>query len=62
MKRRWFVESEAGEDPVEADEVEITAAGALVFYRYASRQETERTLLLSFSAHAWRRCRLEGDG
>jgi hypothetical protein len=61
MKRRWLVESEAGEDHVEADEVEITASGVLVFYRYASRQETERTLLLTFSPSTWRRCRLEDD-
>ncbi len=61
MKRRWLVESEGSEEHVEADEVEITAAGVLVFYRYASRQETERTLLPTCCSSAWRCCRLESS-
>lgn len=61
MKRRWRVESGTVVEHVEADEVEITASGVLVFYRYASRQERERTLLLTFSASTWQRCRLEDD-
>ena len=59
MKRRWLVRSDTGEETVEADEVEITASGVLVFYRYASRRETERTLLLALSPSVWRRCQLE---
>jgi len=61
MKRRWLVSSDTGEEHVEADEVEILASGALVFYRYASRRETERTLLLTLSPNVWRRCQLESD-
>jgi hypothetical protein len=62
MKRHWLVQLEAGEERVEADEVEIMASGVLVFYRFQSRQEGERTLLLALSPASWRRCRLEGDG
>ena len=61
MKRQWCVHLEVGEDRIEADEVEITGAGVLAFYRYASRQENERTLLVAFSPDAWRRCELDGD-
>lgn len=61
MKRQWIVESSSGEENVEADEVEITASGVLVFYRYASRQESERTLLLALSPGVWRRCQLQGE-
>lgn len=59
MNQRWLVETDAGEEPVEADEVEITASGVLVFYRCATRREIERTLLLTYSPAAWRRCRLD---
>jgi hypothetical protein len=59
LKRQWCVTLEAGEERVEADEVEITAAGVLVFYRFPSRRESERTLLLALSPGAWRRCELE---
>jgi hypothetical protein len=62
MKRRWLVEVHGGEEHVEADEVEITPSGALVFYRFASRMDSERTLLTAFSPPLWRRCRLESDG
>jgi len=61
MKRRWLVRSDSGEEHVEADEVEVTASGALLFHRYASRRETERTLVLALSPNAWQRCQLEGD-
>ena len=61
MKRQWCVHLEAGDDHVEADEVEITGSGVLAFYRNASRQENERTLLVAFSPGAWRRCELDGD-
>ena len=62
LKRRWLVQSNLGDEHVEADEVEVTAAGGLVFYRYASRREAERTLLLTIAANHWRRCQLEsGD-
>jgi hypothetical protein len=62
MKRQWLVHLEAGEEHIEADEVEITASGVLAFYRFQSRQEGERTLLVAFSPTSWRRCRLESDG
>jgi hypothetical protein len=61
MARRWIVDSESAAESVEADEVEITAAGVLAFYRVATRRETERTLLLSFSPAHWRRCRLDAE-
>jgi hypothetical protein len=62
MKRRWLVQLETGEEHIEADEVEITASGALVFYRLAARTESERTLLTAFAPGLWRRCQLESDG
>jgi hypothetical protein len=62
VKRQWLVELDRGDERVEADEVETTESGALVFYRCASRRETERTLVLALSPNAWRRCRLESDG
>ena len=61
MARQWLVQLDRGEEHVEADEVETTAAGVLVFYTYASRRETERTLKLALSPAVWRRCQLEGD-
>ena len=56
---RWIVHSEAGEERIEADEVEITPSGALLFYGYASRRQTERSLLLAFAPTSWRRCEAE---
>ena len=61
MKKQWLVLFEGGEEHVEADEVEITASGVLVFYRYASRMEKERTLLVAFPPGQWRRCELESN-
>jgi hypothetical protein len=61
MKRQWLVRLDVGEERIEADEVEVTASGVLVFYRLASRRESERTLLLALSPGLWRRCRLESD-
>lgn len=61
MKRHWLVRLEAGEERVEADEVEILPSGVLVFYRFQSRRESERTLLLALSPSSWRRCQLESD-
>jgi len=62
MKRQWLVRLEGGDERVEADEVEIAPSGTLVFYRFASRQETERVLLTAFSPGLWQRCQLEtGD-
>jgi hypothetical protein len=57
--RKWLVEFDGGKEHVEADDVEITASGVLVFYRLASRMEQERTLLTAFSPSLWRRCQLE---
>lgn len=59
MKRQWLISLDQGEERVEADEVEITASGVLVFYRCASRREAERTLILALSPGTWRRCQLE---
>lgn len=59
--RRWAVQVGSGEERVEADEVEITAAGVLSFYRYPARRDGERLLLAAWSPSAWWRCRLEGD-
>jgi hypothetical protein len=60
MARQWLVQLDRGEERVEADEVETTASGVLVFYRCASRHATERTLVLALSPGVWRRCHLEG--
>ncbi|MDH3519612.1 MAG: hypothetical protein OEM49_04075 [Myxococcales bacterium] len=57
--KKWLVEFDGDKEHVEADDVEITASGVLVFYRFASRMERERTLLTAFSPSLWRRCRLE---
>ena len=62
MKRQWLVRLDTGEEHVQADEVEITAFGALVFYRLAARTESERTPLTAFAPGLWRRCQLENDG
>lgn len=62
MKKQWLVRYDGGEEHVEADEVEITASGVLIFYRFALRMEQERTLLTAFSPSLWRRCQLETGG
>lgn len=59
--KRWLVRLDGSEERVEADEVEVTASGALVFYRYASRREHERTLLAGYSPALGWRCQLEKD-
>ena len=61
MKKQWLVRSQGREELVEADDVEITAAGVLVFYRIASRMEQERTLLTAYSPGLDWRCQLEGE-
>ena len=61
MKKQWLVLFEGGEEHVEADEVEITASGVLVFYRFAARMEQERTLLTAFSPGLGWRCQLESE-
>ena len=62
MKRRWLVGLEAGEERVEADEVEVMGSGVLAFFRFQSRRENERTLLLALAPGSWRRCQLETEG
>lgn len=62
MKRQWLVRLDTGDERVDADDVEITASGALVFYRLAARMESERTLLTAFAPGLWRGCQLESDG
>lgn len=62
MKRRWLVQLPAAEECVEADEVEILASGVLAFFRFQSRRESERTLLLALAPESWRRCQLETEG
>ena len=57
--KKWLVEFDGGKEHGEADDVENTASGVLVFYRFASRMEKERTLLTAFSPSLWRRCQLE---
>ena len=57
--KQWLVEFDGGEEHVEADDVEITDSGVLVFYKVASRMERERTLLKAFSPSLWRRCQIE---
>jgi hypothetical protein len=60
-KRKWLVQFEGREEHVEADDVEITASGVLVFYRLASRMEQERTLLAAFSPGLCWRFQLESE-
>ena len=62
MKRRWTVELDQGQQHVDADEVEITPSGALVFYRSAGRTESQRMLLSAWAPSTWRRCVVEGSG
>ena len=57
--KQWLVEFDGGEEHIEADDVEITASGVLVFYKFASRMERERTLLRAFWPSLLRRCQLE---
>ena len=61
MTRVWQVRCDGRDETVEADELEITASGVLAFYRFASRMEQERTLLLAFPPGAWQRCTLQTD-
>jgi len=62
MKSKWLVELTRGQEQViEADEVEITASGALVLYRSAGRRENERSLLVAWSPGSWQRCLLQGS-
>ena len=60
-KRQWLVQYDGREEHVEADEVEVTASGVLVFYRFAARMEQERTLLTAFSPGLHWRCHLESE-
>ena len=62
MLKRWIVQLHGTKEQIEADEVEISASGALAFYRFASRMDSERTLLVAFSSSSWQQCRLESDG
>ncbi len=62
MKRVWLVQYQGREEHIEADDVEITASGVLVFYRLASRMEQDRTLLTAFSPGLGWRCQLESVG
>jgi hypothetical protein len=60
--RSWLVRFAGGEQRIEADEVEITVAGVLAFYRSASRAALEkRTLLMAFSPGLCWRCQLERE-
>jgi hypothetical protein len=60
-RRLWLVQYQGGEERIEADDVEITASGVLVFYRCASRTERDRTLVTAFSPGLAWRCQLEGE-
>lgn len=60
-RKQWRVELEAGDERVEADEVEVLASGVLTFYRFQTRQETERILLVAFAPSSWRRCSLDSE-
>jgi hypothetical protein len=59
--RVWRVQCDGRDESVEADELEITGSGALVFYRSASRMQQERTLLTAFPPGAWQRCTLQSE-
>ncbi len=60
-KRVWLVQFDGREERVEADEVEITDSGVLVFYRLSSRMAQERTLLTAFSPGLCWRCELVSE-
>ncbi len=59
MKRRWVVQTDAGQEYVDADELEITPSGVLAFYHFTPPIQTERMLLTALAPTAWRRCELE---
>ena len=61
MERIWLVHCDGRDETIEADELEVTGAGALVFYRFASRREQGRTLIVAFPAGAWQRCTLRSE-
>jgi hypothetical protein len=61
MKRQWLVQLDAGEERIEADDVEVTASGVLAFYQYAAPMERERTLRTALPPGLWRRCQLLSD-
>jgi hypothetical protein len=60
-RRRWLLERTDGQEHIQADEVEVAASGAIVFYRYAGHLESGRTLLGAWAAGTWQHCALEGD-
>lgn len=60
--KQWVVKFDGGEEHVEADDVEITDSGVLVFYRLASRMERERTLMIAYSPGLCWRCELVSEG
>jgi hypothetical protein len=62
VKRGWLVRTEAGQERVEADEVEITASGVLAFYEFERSIQREHILLTAFASDAWQRCELDHDG
>ena len=62
MKKRWLVQTDAGQEHVEANEVEITPSGVLAFYQFEPPIKIERILLRAFAPSAWQRCELEPGG
>ena len=60
-KRAWLVQFDGREERVEADDVEITDSGVLVFYRLSSGMAQERTLLTAFSPGLCWRCELVSE-
>jgi hypothetical protein len=62
MKKRWLVKTDAGQEHIEANEVEITPSGVLAFYQFEPPIKTERILLTAFASSAWQRCELEPGG
>ena len=61
LKRQWLVQFDGRDEQVEADDVEVTASGALVFYLSPRQRGQERTLLRAFSPGLRWHCRLESD-
>jgi len=53
MKKRWLVQTDGGQEHVEADEVEITPSGVLAFYQFGRPIQTERILLTPFAPSVW---------